>query len=281
MSQPQEVRVTANPNSSWLNKANQAIRGNNIVHSPDFLIEKSTRGTSLKLHPKHKYPVNGLQYASSSIDVSASYDAGTIGIVTSTAFGAVPGTYISKVNIPSLYYLDAMHAAGISTSGSDFSIYQRDPAINYIPNPSLVSSSAWQVFASGGGGSRFFFDESASYKTGDRVEVDFIYHTYSISYYDTGSGNMPPLCAGVFECVNDVPALISGSRPSGNIYYPFYPPWPDSAIVNDSGSIKNQIFWRPLLPLNVVSACINNETVRGFGLFYQTGSTYSFALPFP
>lgn len=279
MSGPQEVRVTANPNSSWLSKAQQAIRENHVVHSPDFLIEKSTRGTSIKLHPKHKFIHDGVNYYSASFDVSESFDKNTIVRVTNSNNGTVPGTYISNQNIPSLYYYVAAVAAGINLSGSDFAGYVRDPAINYVPNPAL-SHSAWDVFASGQGSSYVVYNESASISAGTIVFVDFT-KTYTIaSFYDTGSGNMPPMNAGAFYCVNDVPAVpATGSRPSGNLYYPFYPTWDDSSTVTISGSTFNQIFFRPINPMNIVSACINNQTVHGFGQFYTSGSTYAFALP--
>ena len=229
MSDVPAVKVTNNHITSWANKARNAISRNTIAHSPDLLFKETSAGTSLILNPKHKYVLGGVDYSSSFFDISESYNAKTIKRVNDTSHGAVPGTYISNQNIPSLYYYGALVSAGISTSGSDYSIYVRDPAVSYVPGSG--SNNAWDLFSSGTGISVVDWDYNAAQTKGNFIRVD-PNKSYPISFDDNGS--FPPLMAGIWEVVADVPSSGSANR-TGNLPYPFYPIWDDSAKVTVSG----------------------------------------------
>jgi hypothetical protein len=144
----------------------------------------------------------------------------------------------------------------------------------------LTSQSFWQPIGGAGGSATYvIYDENAAISKGTTVRVPFNRH-YSRSFFGTGSDGGPPLCAGTFFCVTDVPATVSGSRPAGNYYFPFFPYWDDSHTVTVSGSTYNQIFFREISPYNIVYDCVNGATDQGFADDWSSGSVFSFAFPY-
>lgn len=272
-----EVKLSGKPEASWGKKVNKAIRGNTLVHSPDFILKQSPAGTSIKLNPKHKQILGILQYTGSSFDISQSYDPNTMIRVTDNTAGAVPGTYIANRPIPSLYYYAACVAGGISLSGSDFAIYVRDASVNYVPGGTAnTGSKAWDSIGGGGTFTIIDFDQDAAIPANTCIRVDFN-ASYRVSFTASSGQTFPPLNAGIFITQFDVPD--SASRNSGNYYYPFYPYWTGSHEVTVSGSTYNRLYFKEIKPYNMVSGCENNRTVTTFSDTWKSGSGFAYQLP--
>lgn len=163
------------------------------------------------------------------------------------------------------------------------------------------------------------YDTASSYNVNDIVFVD-----PNITYYNgtttsgsstllpweaTASYAKPPICAGLFVCVNYVPdnastygvltqsvlpayAGLSGLMKNDiadtfrhyqyNVYYPVYPTIPTSSrgwLNQSSGSmawttVANQTYWMPLTPYLPARFCYNNAETIMFLAGIVSGSTF-------
>jgi hypothetical protein len=132
----------------------------------------------------------------------------------------------------------------------------------------------------GGGGMNWagVYDENASYSVNDVTVVD-CNHSYSVSFDSPSGSTTPPLSAGLFLCITDVPA--SGSRNAYNYYYPISPTIPTSSVTSVSGSLANLTFWQPLAPMLKMTVCINNESKDYFVNGVASGSAFDMSqLPY-
>lgn len=218
--------------------------------------------------------------------------AGKTEIPSGSASGSsFPMTWVCEANVPDKVYSDYILANPSLFDSLVIDQYTRKAGVNYDPQfPEPTGSVTidnphgryWRAIG-GSGGSVLYadYDENAAIQKGTIVWVD-PNKSYSRSFYDTGSGGSPPLGAGLWFTFKDVPAAVSGSRPSGNLYYPCYPTIPPSAEVTVSGSTYNSIYFKPMVPLSPQKFCgTNGEDVTGFGLFIPTGSVFDFTLPYP
>lgn len=273
---------------SWQHKVKLNAEENRIVHSDDFIVTKTATGTMVSLKHEHKDHTPAWRYMGQWSDNVDYFPNDVVFIpsgvtLTSIAAGlpgtASEGTYLCTQTIPSAQ--TAVNAVAVGISSTIYPQYFRDSASAYFPKSDVTSSNViWVPLGTGGSSTDWkAYDENAAIDKGTIIWVD-PNKTYSISFFDTSSGGGPPLSAGAFFCVENVPD--SGSRTTGNFYFPFYPTWDDSATVTISGSVKNQIFFRPIMPLSPQSFCTaNGDTYSGFGVFIVTGSAFSFALPYP
>jgi hypothetical protein len=300
--------------SGWMANAGSIINSHNLIAGPGIKLNKTANGVHVSathtrqinyLTNKGYYDFNNEYWPGDVIfvDPTKTYKDQTGADISSIAAGGfVCVTYVPPGTNDFNYFLSTAVPALTSNGGqatdiiaNTFRWYQQNI---YFPNTNPIvavtthaqsgyniyaSQSFWQPIGGASAGFNFtIYNESASISKGTVVYVDFT-KTYTIaSFYATGSGNAPPMNAGLFYCSNDVPAVpATGSRPSGNYYYPFFPTLPTSAEVTVSGSTFNRIFFEPMAPLGLVTACINNQNVQGFGEFWQSGSVYGFALPYP
>lgn len=103
------------------------------------------------------------------------------------------------------------------------------------------------------------YNETASYSVNDVVYVDF-HSSYSVPFTVSTGSAFPALSAGIYICVNSVPA--SASRNSYNYYYPIDPQIPSSSVVTVSGSLANQTFWQPITPLVEMKTCVSGQNTK-------------------
>ena len=199
-----------------------------------------------------------------------------------------PTLWVCEANVPDVFYSDYIKANPGTFDTASFIAYIRQPGINYEPQYPEPTASAtldnpngryWRAVGSSGDGTSFMmWDYYTAIPKNTFVCVDPNL-SYPLSFFDTGSVNTPPLGAGIYITLHDVPD--SSSRDSGNLYYPFAPPyWDDSAEVTISGSVKNRLYYRWIAPLNPLDICSNGETTKAWVSFIVTGS-YSFSLPYP
>lgn len=158
---------------------------------------------------------------------------------------------------------------------------------------------------------RGIYNTASFYNPLDVVFVDpsITYYTFinasssaiSIPYETSASFARPTICAGLFVCVNFVPAqeqnygLLTGSViPSYrgtlqnivadtfrhyqyNAYYPIYPLIPTASRGWVSGSyytVANQTYWEPLTPYLPARFCYNNVETTMFLAGIISGSTF-------
>lgn len=122
-----------------------------------------------------------------------------------------------------------------------------------------------QLGGSGGIKWQGVYNETASYAVNDLVFVDYN-KTYSVPFSFPSGSVSASLSAGIFLCVNSVPA--SASRNAYNYYYPICPTIPSSSVTTVSGSLANQTFWQPINPLISMSVCMGTQTqTYWFGAF--------------
>jgi hypothetical protein len=297
--------------ASWLATAGAAINRNHLIAGNGISLNRTPSGVQISatqtrhinyLTNKGYYNFNTEYWPGDVIfvDPSKTYKDQTGADITNIADGGfICNTYIPPSTNDSNYFLSAVVPALTGNGGqatdiiaNTFRWYQQN---TYYPvsNPPSASSmhvlSGYNIYASqsfwqpiGGVGTVTYadYDENAAYSKGTIVWVDPMKH-YSRSFFETGSGNQPPLSAGAFFTNIDVPAAVSGSRPSGNYFFPFYPTFDPSASVTVSGSTFNEIFFKPIMPLSPQTFCTaNGDTYSGFGVFIVTGSAFDFALPY-
>jgi len=298
--------------NSWLQSAGAAINSHNIFAGPGITLTKTPSGVQISttLTREINYAANKGYYDFSSeyypgdivfVDPSATYKDQTGATISNIqAGGFICTTYVPPSTNDSNYFLSnvvpALTANGaIATDiiANTFRWYQQNtyyPTNTNFTGSLIQAQSGYNIYASqsfwqpiGGVGTVTYadYDENAAYSKGTIVWVEPKAH-YSRSFFDTGSGNQPPLSAGAFFVNIDVPAAVSGSRPSGNYYFPFYPQFDASASVVVSGSIFNQLFFKPIMPLSPQIFCTaNGTTYSGFGVFIITGSDGAFAFNLP
>src|SRR5690348_3305785 len=76
MANVREVHLTQDPFSHWANNVKDAVSERSLINSPDFLGFTDSRGSHLRLHPKHKYtPTDYMSYAK-EYNCTASYTKG-------------------------------------------------------------------------------------------------------------------------------------------------------------------------------------------------------------
>ena len=140
------------------------------------------------------------------------------------------------------------------------------------------------VLSSGGGGLTYVdWDYSASIAKNTIVRIDLTRNDYAIPWSVPSGSVLPPLSGPTFICIKDVPSIASGLRDlTKNIYYPFYPTWSTSSIVNFSGSVYNDIFFREIgLPVTIKDGCgINGGPVQEFVSSIPVSSSYNYSLPY-
>jgi hypothetical protein len=300
--------------SGWMANAGSIINSHNLTAGNGIALIKTANGVQISathtrqinyLTNKGYYDFNNEYWPGDVVfvDPIKTYNDQTGAPISQIAAGGfVCVTYVPPGTNDFNYFLSTAVPALTSNGGqatdiiaNTFRWYQQNI---YYPNTNPIvavtthaqsgyniyaSQSFWQPIGGAAAGINYAtFDESASYSKGTMVWVDPL-KTYSIPFEGTASGNFPPLAAGAFFVIKDIPAAVSGSRPSGNLYYPFYPPIPAAAEVTISGSTYNSNYFGAITPLNPdISFCAaNGEPLDGFSVFIPSGSTYVFSLPHP
>ena len=140
------------------------------------------------------------------------------------------------------------------------------------------------VLLSGGSSPSNWYDynESASYKHGDFVWVD-----YNNQYTRSFTDDTPPLCPGCFYVAKDVPQNSGSLRPPINYYFPLYPNWSNStsSIVTKVTDVSspylsqscNQIFFEPISPMTLLSLCIDGVSTNAAVCATISGSFFDIA----
>lgn len=298
-----------NNQSSWLANAGLAINAHNLIAGNGIAINKTANGAIISatvtkqinfLTNKGYYNFSNEYWPGDVIyaDPNATYKDQNGAVISDVAFGGyICITYVPPASNDFAYFLSTVVPALTGNGGTatdiianTFRWYQQN---KYYPTGTgsiattqpvsgyniLTSQSFWQPI--GGAGSSVFQyngNENAAIPAHTFVVVDPYGH-YTIPA-SSSAGNPPPLGFGLYYTLDAVPD--SASRDGNSYCHPIAPPlWDDSHVITVSGSTYNKKYFLPLAPMVLVDACINNQTVPGFGEFFASGSSYPYALAHP
>jgi len=279
-------------------------KGISVVHQHDGIVISNTtaqKRDTICYRDLYAFGSEYFPFDAVYVDSATQYFDQTGSVITIPSGFYLALQYIPPANNDSTYFLGTIvpsySAAGGAPTDIDANAYRwylhnvYYPRTDYSGSESTVADSGyniqtnikyWQFLGGGTSVSYMIYDENAAIPANTFVWVEPTAH-YSRSFFDTGSGNAPPLCAGCFFTKYPIPAPISGTRPSGNYWFPFYPTFDHSASVTVSGSVFNQIKFEPITPLSPQTFCTaNGGTYSGFGMFIITGSDggFHFSLPY-
>jgi hypothetical protein len=280
--------------TAWAHEASRHIHSNTFGTSPDYLINRTKHGTILQKKPTDKVydlgnlPVTWSRAAHGGLGDMRLIIKGVTEVPSaSLSSSSFPMTWICDSNVPDLTMSDYILANPGTFDPVACRQYIRVSGVNYdpqFPEPTASATVAnphgryWRAISGGGSGvSVIDWDQNAAIPQNTFVRVSFN-KAYNVSFTASSGQTFPPLNAGIFITEFDVPD--SGSRSSGNYYYPFFPYWDGSHEVTVSGSTYNRLYFKEIKPYNMVGGCENNRTVATFSDTWKSGSGFSYQLPY-